>query len=339
MKIRSAKTIFRFNLWLSMLLVINTVSCFHKREIERYQALNTLSSVADRLSATHDFIRDYPKSDSLFPAMKSALELLEKSGDSDQTLQFALNQRLIQPDQGIRQFLNRILFEKLALDSLGKTKFVSDTEEFHQIYPDKLAFAITVMPHLNSCFQSDSIRNQALYQFGNIVLQSDNDLIIGLKTLSDQVLQLNDSLLIPLSNQFLVHALKNNARTTVHKQFPDAAEPDSIQNQNYYTLYTALAWNTYRQRRFSYALNLMSQATKYGNLEDQDGYIILGAVQSQCGELSDGWANVLKGLILNSEAEKQSVEIEHLYTAMFYRIRGSRENPSRFLSQYRHSHR
>ncbi len=307
--------------------------------MERFQALGTIDSVAVRLSATQNFIRDYPKSDSLFPVIKSALELLEQSGNPDELLQFALNQRLIQPDPEVRQFLDRVLFEKLALDSLGKTKFVSDTEEFHQIYPDKLAFAITVMPHLNRCFQSDSIRNQALYQFGNIVLQSDNDLIIGLKTLSDQILQLNDSLLISLSNQFLVHALKNNARTTVQKQFPDAAEPDSIQNQNYYTLYTALAWNTYRQRRFSYALNLMSQATKYGNLEDQDGYIILGAVQSQCGELSDGWANVLKGLILNPEAEKQSVEIEHLYTAMFYRIRGSRENPSRFLSQYRHSHR
>ncbi|MDO9547600.1 MAG: hypothetical protein Q7J65_01370, partial [Candidatus Marinimicrobia bacterium] len=316
-----------------------TVSCFHKREIVRYQALSTIDSIAMRLSATCNFIRDYPKSDSLFPAIKSAIELFEKTGEKDQTLQFALDQRIIQPDPEIRQFLDRFLFENLAPDSLTEDKYISDTEEYHQKHPDKLAFALTVIPYLNTCFQSDSIRNLAINRFSKIILQSDYDQIMGLKTLSDQILELDDSLLIPLSNQFLIAAVKNNTPITIRRYFPDAAEPDSIQNQNYYTLYTALAWNAYRQQRFSYALNLMSQASKYGNLENQNGYIILGAVQSQCGELSEGWANVLKGLILNPDAEKQSVEIEDIYTAMFYRIRGSRENPSRFLSQYRRSHR
>jgi len=339
MNFRSIKPVINFKLWLFIYLIISTVSCFHKREMERYQALSTIDSVVIRFSATSDFIRDYPKSDSLFPAIKSALELLKKAGDTDQTLQFALDQRIIQTDPEIRQFLDRFLVEKLVPDSLAKSKYICDTEEYPQKYSDKLALALTVMPHLNSCFHSDSIRNQAINRFGNIILQSDNDLIMGLKTLSDQILELNDSLLFSISNQFLTAALKNNIQTTIRGHFPDATELDSIQDQNYYTLYTALAWNAYRQRRFSYALNLMSQATKYGNLEDQDGYIILGAALSQCGELSEGWANVLKGLILNPDAEKQSVEIENIYTAMFYRIRSSRENPTRFLSQYRRSHR
>jgi len=307
--------------------------------MERFQALGTLYSVAARLSATCDFIRDYPKSDSLFPAIKSTLELLEQSDDPDQSILFALNQRLIQADPEIQHYLNHILFEKLVSDSLAKSNYLSDTEKYHRKYTDRLAFVLTVLPHLDYSFQSDSIRNQTIKQFGNILLQSDNDLIMELKSLSDQILQIDDSLLISLSNQFLIHALKNNTQAIIRANFPNIAEYDSIQNQNYYTLYTTLAWNAYRQRRFSYTLNLMSQATKYGNLEGQNGYIILGAAQARCGELSEGWANVLKGLILNPEAEKQSVEIEHLYTAMFYRIRGSRENPARFLSQYRRSHR
>lgn len=307
--------------------------------MESFQALSTLDSVTVRLSATCDFIREYPKSDSLFPAIKSALELLEKNGDPDQLLLFTLNQRLIQTDPQIQQYLDNILFEKLISDSLSKSNYLSDTENYHQKYTDELSFVLSVILHLNSGFQSDSIRNKTIKQFGNILLQSDNDMIMEFKSLSDRILQLNDSLLIPLSNQFLIRALKNNSRTMIRSQFPNTAACDSIQNHNYYTLYTALAWNAYRQHRFSYTLNLMSQATKYGNLEDQNGYIILGAAQAQCGELNDGWANVLKGLILNPEAEKQSVEIENLYTAMFYRIRGSRENPARFLSQYRRSHR
>ena len=315
------------------------VSCFQKRELERFQTLGTIDSVAVRLLATQNFIRDYPKSDSLFPALKSVLKLLEQSDDPDEWLRFALNQRIIQADLEIQHYLDSILFEKLASDSLAKSNYLVDTEKYQQKYTEKLTFALSVLPHLNNGFQSDSIRNQAIIQFGKLILQSDNDLILEFKSLSDRILQINDSLLIPLSNQFLIQALKNNTRTIIRSRYPNTVEYDSIQNQNYYTLYTALAWNAYRQHRFFYALNLMSQATKYGNLEDQNGHIILGAAQAQCGELNEGWANVLKGLILNPEAEKQSVEIENLYTTMFYRIRGSRENPARFLSQYRRSHR
>ena len=339
MHFRSTKTVLRFKLWLSIFLITGTISCFYKKEMERYHALNSIESVADRLSATGNFIRDYPKSDSLLPAIKSALGILEKTGDNDQTLQFALDQRIIQHDPEVRQFLEHFLIEKLAPDSLSESKYVSDTDKYHQKHPDKLAAALTIMPYLNTCLQSDSIRNLAINKFGNIILHSDYNNIVGLKALSDQILDLSDSLIIPLSNQFLVAAVNSNTPENLNGFFPNAEKPDSIREQNYFTLYTALAWNAYRQKRFFYALNLMSQASKYGNLKNRNGYIILGAAQSQCGELSEGWANVLKGLILNPDAEKKSAEIEQIYTAMFYRIRGSRENPVRFLNQYRHSNR
>jgi len=339
MKYQSIKPVLRFKLWLSIFLITGTVSCFHKKELECYHALNSIDSVADRLSTTCNFIRDYPKSDSLLPAIKSALGLLEKTGNNDQTLQFALDQRIIQHDPEVRQFLEYFLIEKLFPDSLTESKYVSDTDKYHQKHPDKLAAALTIMPYLNTCFQSDSIRNSVINQFGNIILQSDNNHIVELKTLSDQILELNDSLLIPLSNQFLIAAVNYNTPENLNRFFPNAEKPDSIREQNYFTLYTALAWNAYRQQRFPFALNLMSQASKYGNLENQNGYIILGAAQSQCGELSEGWANVLKGLSLNPDAEKKSAEIEKIYTTLFYRIRGPRENPVRFLSQYRRSNR
>ena len=82
MHFRSTKTVLRFKLWLSIFLITGTISCFYKKELERYHALNSIESVADRLSATGNFIRDYPKSDSLLPAIKSALGILEKTGDN-----------------------------------------------------------------------------------------------------------------------------------------------------------------------------------------------------------------------------------------------------------------
>jgi len=339
MKLHSGKNRPPVKLWLSLFLIMATVACFHKRETERYQALAAIDSAAVRLDATLNFIRDYPKSDSLFPAIKSALTLWETSGQSDRTLQFILDQRLIQSEPEIRQFLDRALAEKLAPDSVAGNQFFKNLAKYQQKHPDELAFALTVMPYLSTGFQSDSIRNLQISRFGKLILQSGYGHSIELKKISDRVLDLNDSLLTPLANRFLVAAIKNNTPAAIRRYFPDATDPDSIRNQHYYTFYTALAWNAYCQGRFSYALNLMSQASKYGNLENQNGYIILGAAQAQCGELSEGWANVLKGLILNPDAEKQSSEIDNLYREMFYRIRGARENPARFLKQYRRSHR
>jgi len=315
---------------LILVIVTGLTTCSHRHEHEQFQALSTIDSDSSRLQATLDFLRQYPESDSLQPAIESALALWNKYGQSDEKCFFTLKQRLMVHSPEIRNYLDSLLINILATDSAGIRQLNHQKKIYQEIYPDPLGIALVVFPYLSTCFQSDSLRNRSLENYADVIIRPDYHQVDTLKQFSDQILSLHDQRLIPLSNRFLIHGIRQNRYLAIS---------DSARNQTYYTLYTALAWNAYRQQRYSYALNLISQASKYGNPDNQNGNIILGAAQAQCGELNAGWARILRGLILNPEAEKKSPEINQIYTEMFRKIRGSHENPVRFLSQYRRSHR
>lgn len=329
------------SLWflLLFLFVSAPFGCFQRKEQIQYQALQAIDSPTSRLEAICQFITDYPESDSLLPAIRQAVRLLETDNQHDSLLQFVIAQRLIRSLPEVTAFLDSQLVARLPLDSLQRQQYRTSLDHYAREYPPPLAFALASIPHIRSHFLNDSLRRRIIRQMSDVILSSDYDDIANFINISRQLSMTGDSLLLPYANRFLIAAIQHCTPSTIRKHHPVVNRPDSLLNRYYYTCFTALAWNAYRQRRFEYALQLISQASKFGDLAADNGYIILGAAQAECGELNPGWAHLLSGLVLNPAAEEKSPEIRKIYTRLFIRIRGSRVDPFRFLNQYRRSHR
>ncbi len=328
------------SLWflLFFLLVSTPFACFQRREQADYQAIQTIDSPTSQLEAICQFITDYPKSDNLLPAIRQAIMLLEADNQPDSLLQFLIDQRVIRSNPEITAYLDSQLVAQLPPDSLQRQQYRTSLDHYAREYPQPLAFALASIPHIRSCFQNDSLCRRAVRQLSDVILSSDYDDIGNFIKISRQLSAAGDSLLLPHANRFLIAAIQHCTPPTIQKHHPELNQPDSLLNQYYYSCFTELAWNAYRQRRFEYALHLISQASKFGDLAANNGYIILGAAQAECGELNPGWTHLLTGLVLNPAAEEKSPEIRKIYTRLFARIRGSREDPFRFLNQYRRSH-
>lgn len=312
-----------------VILITGILSCSSKKEIEAFRAIGSLDSAGVRLEAYRNFINVYPKSDSTFTAIRQIMLLyMELKSEMDVT-EFIIDQLYLRSDPDIRKLLYSQLFSQILADSVLPDQILSRDSSFRQIYSTPVATALMLFPYLHECFTADSILNKYSRQFANFILQSDFQNINELRQLSKTVLSFGDPDLLDLSSRFLIKAVASNA----------GAEPDSTKIQNYGELYALLAWNAYRQHNWIYTLNLISQATKYRNLDYQYGLILLGAAQTKTGELNNGWGHVLEGLIQNPDAEKQSPEIQEIYISLFREIRGTRDNPERFLNQYRKSHR
>lgn len=321
------------------LFVSTPFACFQRKEQTHYQALQTIDSPTSQLEAICQFITDYPKGDSLLPAIQQAITLLETDNQNDSLLQFVIAQRFIRSNPEVTAYLDNQLVARLPLDSLQRQQYRTSLDHYAREYGQPLAFALASIPHIRSYFQNDSLRRRIIRQLSDVILSSDYDDIGYFINISRQLSMTGDSLLLPLSNRFLIAAIQHCTPPTIQKHHPELNQPDSLLNQYYYSCFTELAWNVYRQRRFEYALHLISQASKFGDLAANNGYIILGAAQAECGELNPGWTHLLTGLVLNPAAEEKSPEIRKIYTRLFARIRGSREDPFRFLNQYRRSHR
>ncbi|MCK4716204.1 MAG: hypothetical protein KAT54_05310, partial [Candidatus Marinimicrobia bacterium] len=264
------------------------------------------------------------------------------SDDSESAIQFAIDQLLIRSDPPIRTTLYQFIFTNLYTDTATIDHNVEKALHYDNNLPLHSATSIVLLPYLDQSLNSDSIRNKLYFKFGAHLLQSEYSDVERIIFLSDKLLECSDSSLIDLSNQFLIKAILNATYKNLSIQYTDAqesAELDSLHHDLNFRLYLKLAWNTFHQGNYQYALNLISQVSKYGSLERDNALILLGAIQAQTGELMEGWGHVLQGLVINPTAERQSPEVEQIYISLFRRIRGSRENPTRFLAQYRRSHR
>jgi len=318
-------------------------SCLSKKEIETFQSILNIEAPKARCDAFKKFISDYPENDSISKAIGNVLQILGgDSADSDSAIQFAIDQLLIRSDPQIRTTLYRFIFTNLYTDTATIDHIVKNALHYDNMLPLPSAASIALLPYLDQSLSSDSIRNKLYFMFGAHLLQSEYSDVERIIFLSDKLLECSDSSLIDLSNEFLIKAIRNTTYENLSIQYSDAqesAELDSLHNDLNFRLYLKLAWNAFHQGNYQYALNLISQVSKYGSLERENALILLGAIQAQTGELTEGWGHVLQGLVLNPTAERQSSEIEQLYISLFRRIRGSRENPTRFLAQYRRSHR
>lgn len=336
--IRQIKILFIFIMMIGIIY-----SCLSRKETEAFQSIQSIEAPKTRCNAFIKFISDYPESDSISKAIGNVLQILGgDSADSESAIQFAIDQLLIRSDTKIRTTLYQFIFTNLYTDTATIDHNVKNALHYDNMLPFPSAASIALLPYLDQSLSSDSIRNKLYFKFGAHLLQSEYSDAERIIFLSDKLLECSDSSLIDLSNKFLIKAILNATYENLSIQYSGAqesAELDSLHNDLNFRLYLKLAWNAFHQGDYQYALNLISQVSKYGSLERENALILLGAIQAQTGELTDGWGHVLQGLVLNPTAEQQSSEIEQLYISLFRRIRGSRENPTRFLSQYRRSHR
>jgi hypothetical protein len=314
---------------LTISIILGLITCSMEKETETLRKIGTIDSTQVRLEAYQDFIKTYPESDSTLLAIRQILALYTELNTPEAAAEFIIDQLNFRSDPEIRKLLYSHFFTGILTDSLLENQTLILDTEYQQKYSTSVATALILFPHLNNCFHVDSLRNVYLRKFGESILKSEFNDIEKLRQLADMTLSCDAPVLIDLSSRFLVKALALTPSLTI----------DSLQNKTYGELYTQLAWNAFRQENWMHALNLISQATKYGDLDYQQGLILLGAAQAKTGELTEGWGRILEGLIQNPEAEKKSAEVHTIYTELFREIRGSRENPERFLKQYRASHR
>ncbi len=339
--IRAIKQIKILFIFIMMIGII--YSCLSKKEMEAFKSIQNIEAPKTRCDAFKKFISDYPESDSISKATDNVLQILgADSDDSESAIQFAIDQLLIRSDPQIRTTLYQFIFTNLYTDTAIINHNVENALHFDNMLPLPAAASIALLPYLDRSLRSDSIRNKLYFKFGAHLLQSEYGDVERIIFLSDKLLECSDSSLIDLSNKFLTKAILNATYENLSIQHSDAQESaklDSLHRDLNFRLYLKLAWNAFHQGNYQYALNLISQVSKYGSLERENALILLGAIQAQTGELMEGWGHVLQGLVLNPTAERQSPEIEQIYISLFRRIRGSRENPTRFLAQYRRSHR
>ncbi|HCL00301.1 MAG TPA: hypothetical protein DHW42_09395, partial [Candidatus Marinimicrobia bacterium] len=315
------------NLLLLTTILLLTYACTAKKEIEEYQSILKIEKPGEQVSRLIKFIYDHPQSDSTPKAVSRVLNILNtEPGNPDAAMQFSTDLLPVQISPPARDLLYRYIFSKIVEDSASVNQMVSNTSGLATT-----SAALAIFPYMNQCFQTDSLRNRQMLKLGKIIVESDYQNPEKLIALSDTILGYNDTTFLNLSNQLLLKALRANR--------PDSSSrADSVYKNLNFQIYLKLARNAYHQKKFQYALNLISQCAKYGDLQQENALILLGAIQAQTGELTEGWGHVLKGLVLNITAEKEDPEIEKIYITLFRKIRGSREDPARFIEQYRRSH-
>jgi len=310
-------------------------SCSPKREITTWQTIQRMDSPQLRADAYTHFLQEYPHSDSCTIAIARILDIFNQElNNPDRALQFSITQLQTPLSSDCRRILYNFIFSQKVADPDSIHQLTTEALFQEQHLASDLAAALILIPQLNNIFSNDSLRNQMLQELGQRVQQSDYNNINKLTSLSDSLAQYEDYALLNLSNQFLTKALKANMQ---NQKLAVSATTDSLRNLHNFQIYLRLAWNAYHLQRYPYALQLISQTAKYGDLQQDNALILLGAIQFYNGETTDGWGHILQGLVLNPEAETQSAEIVEIYTTLFHKIRGTRENPWRFLEQYRDS--
>jgi hypothetical protein len=310
-------------------------SCSAKRESNAWQTIQKIDTPRLRANAYLQFLQEYPDHDSCTIAINRILEIFNRElNNPDSALQFSISRLQLPLSPDCRRILYNFIFSRNISSPDTIHQLIEEALHREQQLSPALAAALILIPRLKNIFSRDSLRDQMLQELGQHLLQSGYDDVNNLIALSDSLVQYGDYSLLNLSDQFLIQALKANLPNQKPEVLPTA---DSLRNFNNFQIYLKLAWNAYHQQRYPYALHLISQTAKYGSLQEDNALILLGAIQFNNGETTDGWGHILQGLVLNPQAEIQSAEIAEIYTTLFTKIRGTRENPWRFLKQYRGS--
>jgi len=334
------------NIKISLLIIIISLfmfRCDSKKEIEQFQAAITIENPENRLEQLRTFVANYPKSDSLGKTYFNILNTIYRELNlKSEAVKYFSKLLINETNDDIRYnlyfFINSIQNQD-STTVANKTERILNQQGNKDLKIEAYKFLLKLYPNLSL---PDSVRWQETEIVGNFLINSEwydpNDFI----NLSDTILQTKDTTLLDLSSRLLRQGVKVNTYENIMKIYPGEKDTpwlsDKIQ-QNYFQLFLKLAWNAYRQGNYIYAMNLISQTSKYHDISSDNGLILLGAIQAKYGELEKGWNNILKGLLIDTLAEQKSPEIEKIYTDIFRQVKGIRKNPGNFLNKYRNTHK
>lgn len=324
------------------LLILIFTSCGHRKEYELFHQCRSRENPRERVGCLQQFIADYPKNDSLSSALAEVLVTLSEQLDqTDEAVRYAATLMLNHPDPGLRRIAYNFMFRQVE-DDTGQIG--QQVEDALQAIPNSTARATLYrrLIRFYCLYQcSDSLRSAELSHYVDQLLMtgfSDSETHLQL---AQGILQSDGgSGLIPIANRLLFRGIECNRKEHI-RFYKKLTDPDKLQEYQkglYQQLYIQLAWNAYRQDHYLYALNLISQAGKFGNLADNNGLIVLGAALAKSGETDEAWKYILRGLTLNPGAETESAEIMAIYTDVFHQIHGRQRNPQQFLDRYRRFH-
>jgi len=316
--------------------------CNSKKEIEQFQAAITTENPESRVEQLKTFAENYPKSDSLGSVYLNILNTMYKELSlKSEAIKYFSNLLISENNEDVRYnlyfFINRIQ-NKDAHTAAIKTERILNQQRNKDLKIEAYRFLIQLCSLISL---PDSVRRQEIKTAGNLLINSEwydpNDFI----NLSDTIIQIKDTTLLDLSSRLLIKGIKVNTGENIMRIYPGEKDTswlsDKIQ-QNYFHLFLKLAWNAYRQRNYTYAMNLISQASKYNDLSLNNGLILLGGIEVKNGDVKKGWNNVLKGLLIDTSAEQKFTKIENIYTDIFRQVKGTRESPGKFLKKYRDTH-
>lgn len=316
--------------------------CHSKRETEQFQAAITTENPESRVEQLRTFAKNYPKSDSLGRVYLYILNTMYKELNlQSEAIKYFSNLLISENNEDVRYnlyfFINNIQ-NKDTFPAAIKTERILNQQRNKDIKIEAYRFLIQLYSHISL---PDNIRRQETETVGNLLINSEWYYSSDFINISDTIIQTEDTTLLDLSSRLLIKGIKVNTYENIMRIFPDEKDTswlsDKIQ-QNYFHLFLKLAWNAYRQRNYTYAMNLISQTSKYNDLSSNNGLILLGAIQAKNGEVEKGLNNVLKGLLIDTSAEQKSTEIEKIYTNIFRQVKGARNSPGKFLKEYRDTH-
>lgn len=321
--------------WILPLLLAASLFCqCSSRQAEKaYQLIRTESDPIQRATAFEKWLSQYPRY-VLFPAAGAAwLRLVYHTLDRpEEAIRFWTTQLLRDDIDRVAHLTDSLIAFYLASDrfscvALSAMPSVPDPDERDTIdWPHP--FLIRVWMHIDL---PDSVRHEYLIRISSHWIQTEKPNAVRMMQYADSLTARHDHHLFAQANRQLSRVLEIGARGI---DLNDALPPSPPVNDLYRMILIKMAWNAYRLERFTQALNLISQAARFGDPDICQGYIILGAAQIETGETDLGWQHLLYGLLLDPEAEIRSTEINSLYTRYFRRIEGA-SNPDHFLKQYR----
>jgi len=328
-----------------LLICIISLFMFHcnsKKETEQFHAAITTENPESRVEQLRTFAENYPKSDSLGRVYLNILNTMYKELNlQSEAIKYFSNLLITENNDDVRYnlyfFINSIQ-NKDSTTAAIEAERILNQQRNKDLKIEAYRFLIQLYSHISL---PDSIICRETETVGNFLINSEwndpNDFI----KLSDTIIKTKDTTLLDLSNRLLVKGIKVNTYENIMRIYPDEKDTswlsDKIQ-QNYFHLFLKLAWNAYRQRNYIYAMNLISQTSKYNELSLDNGLILLGAIEAKNGEVERGWNNILKGLLIDTSAEQKSTEIEKIYTDIFRQVKGTRKSPGKFLKKYRDAH-
>ena len=145
---------------------------------------------------------------------------------------------------------------------------------------------------------------------------------------------------LSLAEWCVKRGIRVNTIDNVRKANPGMSESSAKQRQSmeFGWLYGQYAWILWKKNQSEDALQAMRKAVEYKFKLDAEEYFRLGVIEYRNGEKQQGWDNVTRALLLDSQIENQDPDYLSAITEMIQGKYGMEKESIAFISEYRKSH-